>query len=193
MSPLSEFNPELTERDILELIREDENMMQILRIAEKLRLEQWLIGAGFVRNKIWNHLHGTESATLDATDIDLVYFDPNGNNATQDQTLSKSLQEETGLTWEVVNQTYAHTWNNVAPYASIEDAIARWPETATAIGIRCKNDTLEFIAPYGIFDLVHLIVRPTPVFDDQIEKIRTRVQKKGWHKKWPKLQFTFDL
>lgn len=183
----------MTEQDILNLIQEDEGMMRILHIAEELQLPDWMIGAGFVRNKVWNHLHSLEIQLIDATDIDLVYFDPQGNNDTQDQILSASLTQRTKVTWEVVNQVYAHTWTNVPPYQSTEDAISRWPETATAVGVRLNNGMLEFIAPHGIDDLVNLIVRPTPVFHDNIEQIRERIQKKGWYEKWPKLQFAFDL
>jgi hypothetical protein len=33
-------------------------MMDILHIAEKLKLPDCMIGAGFVRNKVWDHLRG---------------------------------------------------------------------------------------------------------------------------------------
>src|SRR3989344_341827 len=42
----------MTEKDILDLIKIDKWMMDILRVAEKLNLPDWIIGAGFIRNKV---------------------------------------------------------------------------------------------------------------------------------------------
>ncbi len=68
----------MTEEDILNLIRKDERMMNILRLAEKLNFPDWVIGAGFVRNKVWDYLHGFDGKEVNANDIDLVYYDPKG-------------------------------------------------------------------------------------------------------------------
>jgi len=64
----------MTESDILNLIKSDPWMMRMLNTAASMNLPDWLIGAGFVRSKVWDHLHGytTESRP---TDIDLIYFD----------------------------------------------------------------------------------------------------------------------
>ena len=42
----------MTEKDILDLIKRDKWMMDVLRVAEKLNLPDWIIGAGFIRNKV---------------------------------------------------------------------------------------------------------------------------------------------
>ncbi|MEK7518789.1 MAG: nucleotidyltransferase family protein [Patescibacteria group bacterium] len=179
----------MNEEDILNLIKADEWMMSILRTAEALQLPDWVIGAGFVRNKVWDHLHGYTKSAVDTADIDLVYFDPNGNDEKADETLSKKLLTETGLPWEVVNEVYAHIWNNLPPYRSTKDALAQWPETATGIGVRLENGTLQLVAPYGIDDLVHLIVRPSPKFPDGETRVAERAREKKWQEKWPKLCF----
>lgn len=177
----------MTEQDILNLISRDEWMMKILHVAEKLDLQDWVIGAGFVRNKVWDYLHGYNKPQVDTADIDLVYYDPSGNDQKADEELSEKLQKETGAKWEVVNEFYAHRWNNLPPYKSTEDALSQWPETVTAIGVRLEKGKLRLIAPYGIDDLVNLIVRPSPRFLD-IDKVRERVEQKKWLKKWPKLK-----
>ncbi len=61
---------------LLDLIRADPWMMRILRAAAALDLPEWMIGAGFVRNKVWDHLHGFANAEVQTADIDLIYFDP---------------------------------------------------------------------------------------------------------------------
>jgi len=62
-----------TEEDIKQLIQADEWMMQVLRAAESLNLPDWWIGAGFLRNKVWNAIEGSDSHS--EGDVDLVYFD----------------------------------------------------------------------------------------------------------------------
>jgi hypothetical protein len=117
-----------------------------------------------------------------------VYFDPHGNDESADEELSLKLREQTGIPWEIVNEYYAHTWNNLPAYGSTRDAISQWPETVTAIGVYIdEHDTLQLFAPYGIDDLVNFIVRPSPQFDGGIKRVRERVEQKGWIKKWPQI------
>jgi len=177
----------MTEQDILNLISKDEWMMDILRIADKLDLPDWVIGAGFVRNKVWDYLHGYNKPQVDTADIDLVYYDLNGNDKKVDEELSKKLRKETGIGWEVVNEAYAHKCNSLPPYKSTEDALSQWPETVTAIGVKLESGKLKLVAPYGIDDLVNLIIRPSPKFTD-INKVKERVKQKRWLEKWPKLK-----
>lgn len=179
----------MTEKDIIDLIERDEWMMNVLRLAEKVQLKNWVIGAGFVRNKVWDHLHGFERDQVDTNDIDLVYFDPEGNSQSADERLSQQLERATGLKWEVVNEVYAHSWNDLPPYQSIEDALSQWPETATAIGVRLVEGKLILVAPYGIDDLVNLIVRPSPKLPGGEAIARKRMEQKKWLDKWPKVRW----
>lgn len=183
----------MTEQDILNLIYEDKWMMDILHTAEKLNLPDWLIGAGFVRNKVWDYLHGYNKPQVDTADIDLVYFDPSGNDENADEKLSEELRTKTGLNWEVVNEAHAHKWYTIKPppYTSSKDAVSKWPETASCIGVKTENGKLKLIAPYGIGDLVNLIVRPNRAFIDEgnvKNVVVERTKKKKWLEKWQKLQ-----
>ena len=179
----------MTEKDILNLIQDDKWMMEIISTASAINLPQWIIGAGFVRNKVWDYLSGNIRQTVDTRDIDLVYFDPHGNNEESDNILSEQLTKKTGVTWEVVNQCYAHKWNNIPPYTSTEDAISKWPETVTAIGVtQDMNNELRLIAPYGVEDLVNYVIRPTPLFVDKRELLKERIVKKKWSDKWPNIK-----
>lgn len=182
----------MNEQDILNLIKSDKWMMDILSIAEKLNFPDWVIGAGFVRNKVWDHLHGYSNLKVDTNDIDLVYYDLNGNDKKADEELSRKLKEQTGIDWEVKNEVYMHEKNSVPPYQSTEDALSQWPETATGVGVKIENGQLKLVAPHGIDDLVNLIVRPSPKFSDGLAKVKERAAKKQWFEKWPKLQFSSD-
>ena len=180
----------MTEQEILTLIQNDPWMMNIISIATALDLPDWIIGAGFVRNKVWDHLSGNEKEVVDTRDIDLVYFDPQGNDEKADERLSEELRTKTGITWEVVNQFYAHQWNGLPPYASTEDAISQWPETVTAIGVTLDTyKKLKLFAPYGIDDLVNFIVRPSPKFKGGAEKLKERMRTKKWQDKWPRVRY----
>ncbi len=183
----------MNEAGILEIIKSDKWMMDILRIAEKQNLKDWIIGAGFVRNKVWDYLSGNLKAEVDTSDIDLVYFDPQGNDESEDEELSKKLQTETNKSWEIVNEYYAHKWNDLSPYLSTEDAISKWPETVTAIGVSMKGSELKLFAPYGIDDLVNFVVRPTPAFLNKLPMIKERVKKKRWQERWPQVSLSFEI
>lgn len=179
----------MNEQDILNLIKNDKWMMDILHKAEVLNLPDWIIGAGFVRNKVWDYLHGYSKPKTDTADIDLIYYDPNGNDEKADEKLSRELKNDTGINWEIVNEFYAHVWNGLPSYKSAEDAISTWPETATSIGVKIEGGELNLVAPYGISDLVNLILRPSPKFPDGIERVKERAKEKRWLEKWPRLRF----
>lgn len=182
----------MTENDVLELVASDPWMMEVVSCAEELDLPNWVIGAGFLRNKIWDHLHGYSREASGDADIDLVYFDPNGNNQEADEALSQEMKEKTGFNFEIVNEVYAHVWNGIPPYTSVEDALSQWPETATAIGITKRDGTLKLVAPYGIDDAVQLIIRQSPNFKGSTPHnkglIENRVKDKKWLEKYPKLR-----
>jgi hypothetical protein len=184
----------MTEEEILYLIESDPWMMEALSVAKSLSLKNWILGAGFVRNKVWDHLSGKTLVGVDTPDIDLVYYDLEGNDEETDEKLSKRLSECTGFNWEIVNQSYAHKWNNLDPYTSTEDAISKWPETVTAIGVTVNSaGKLRLFAPYGITDLINFIVRPTPTFLNKINVLKDRVQKKKWLEKWPKIKIVENV
>ena len=87
-----------------------------------------------------------------------------------------------------------HNRNGDEPYHSTADASGACSETATAIAARTLGDTVAVIAPYGIDDLIVLVVRPTPAFVGNLDIHRKRVASKDWVRRWPRLTFiTFDV
>jgi hypothetical protein len=87
----------------------------------------------------------------------------------------------------VKNQARMHLRNGDAPYRNTLDAVAHWAETATAVAARSIGGTVEVMAPYGVDDLLNLIVRPAPVFGHKMDVYCERVMAKGWPALWPKL------
>lgn len=190
----------MTEQDIIDLIKKDKWMMEVLRAAESLNLEDWWIGAGFVRSKVWDHLHGYKTRTP-LPDIDLIYFDPtdfekdeSGDFSTksEDKYQKKLEKFDLGVKWSVTNQARMHIFHQRKQYKNSEEALSDWSETATCVGVCLNKGRIELVAPYGIRDLVDLILHPIPnykksfVFDPNAFERRTKEKK--WLEKWPKLR-----
>lgn len=71
---LSIVNAELTLKLAIEQwLANDEKRMQALRIAASYNLPDWWLAAGFVRNLVWDQLHGYAQPTP-LNDLDLIYF-----------------------------------------------------------------------------------------------------------------------
>ncbi|MFC7686552.1 nucleotidyltransferase family protein [Ureibacillus sp. GCM10028918] len=182
----------LNEKKILSIIREDPWMMEILQTAKTLDLPDWWICAGFVRSKIWDTLHGFSKRTP-IPDVDVIYFDPSNLNELKEkqyEELLKSLYPN--IPWSVKNEARMHIRNNSAPYKSATDAISKFPETATALGIKLDSyDTLLLTAPCGISDVVNMVVKPTPYILEDNERAaiyEKRISQKNWKATWEKIE-----
>lgn len=181
----------MTEKDILQIIQDDPWMMGVLGHARNLNLPDWMIGAGFVRNKVWDYLHGFKHEVVQTPDIDLIYLDRNHVDKEADARLSAQAKELTGLNWEIINQAYTHDWHGREPYTNSEQALADWVEIPTCIAVSMRgDDSLQLHAPHGIKDLVNLIVRRNPASID-IDAYTQRVVSKKWQEKWPKLKIVW--
>jgi uncharacterized protein len=183
----------MNEKDIVQMVKNDTWMMSVLGEAEKLKLPDWSIGAGFLRNKVWDYLHGIKRDVGDTHDIDLVYFDAVHVDEEGDQKLSERMKGVLGLDWEIVNQAYTHTWHNRdAPYKDTAEGISEWVETATCVGVTLVHGEPKILAPHGIDDLVALIVRPTPSQKGDLSNFYKRIESKKWLEKWPKLKVVIE-
>ena len=175
-----------TVHDIVAFIEQQPGMMRLLEAVDKLSLPDCWIGAGFVRNAVWDALH---SRVQDCgNDIDVAFFDSANLSAERDAAIEAALRAaQPEPRWDVKNQARMHHRNGDLPYLNTQDAIARWPETATAVAVRHHAGRVTLIAPHGITDLVGLIVRPTPAFVSKSDVIANRVRTKGWQSRWPRL------
>ncbi len=178
-----------SEEDITQLILADAWRMDVLREAEKINLPNWWIGAGFLRNIIWDAIEGIESSPT--RDVDLVYFDKEKIDPETDWAYDKELQSiYPNAEWEVRNQARMHYVNDFQPYTSAEDGIAHWVETATCIAVKLENGKFRYLFCHGTDDLFNLVARPIPRFKkpNLLPTFYERVEKKQWRKKWPDLK-----
>ncbi len=143
------------------------------------------IGAGFVRNAVWEALCGTAPQLAALADLDVVYFSPGRDD---DTACEEALRAARPLPWSVRNQTRMAARNGHTPYRSLADALAHWTETATAVAARLAAGRIEILAPHGLDDLLGLVVRPTPAYARHPAPIAARLAAKGWQRRWPGLR-----
>jgi hypothetical protein len=175
--------------NICALVARQADMMRLLRSVEELALPDCWIGAGFIRNAIWDALHGRTPNCALLNDVDVVFFDRANASTAFDAAIEERLAARSpNLPWSVKNQARMHLRNGEEPYHNTAAAIARWPETATAVARRLLQGRLELTAPHGLEDLIGLTVRPSPAFARLPEAIARRLRAKNWLARWPRLR-----
>jgi uncharacterized protein len=138
--PLRPAGEELAAR-LITIAQASSWFMPALRAVRGLGLAEWCIGAGAVRNLVWDALHGMVLPSALA-DVDVAYFDAADLSVERDRSLQQRLVElRPGPPWEVTNQAGVHLWfeawfgHAVEPLASLDAAVASWPEYATCVGL----------------------------------------------------------
>lgn len=178
--------------DVERLLEAHADLHALLLHVESLGLPDCWIGAGFIRNTVWDVLHGREIDVSRLNDVDVLFFDPGDIRRERESDLEHRLCEiASGAIWSVKNQARMHLRNGDAPYRDTFDAVAHWAETATAIAARSLRGKVEVMAPHGVQDLLNLIVRPTPAFEQKMDVYRERVRSKDWPARWPQLTVNF--
>jgi hypothetical protein len=127
------------------------------------------IGAGVIRDIVWGQYHrGFDSAAI--KDVDVPFFDPADLTMERDLAAQETLHRRADLPWEATNQAAVHIWYHqyfggapVESFASVHDAVATWPETATCVAVRQRADGIEVCAPHGLADLLDAIWRVNPI------------------------------
>jgi len=172
---------------IIGLIKQDLVRIKALDCVYQLGLPQCYIAAGFVRNLVWDSLHGFETPTP-LNDVDVIYFDQNEPDVdtylAYESQLIKSMPD---LNWQVRNQANMHRSNGHPPYKSSLDAMSHWPEKETAVGIwQISMDHFECISAFGFESLFNYEI--TYNSKSSREKFEGRINSKSWLVKWPSLR-----
>ncbi len=180
--------PLLTISDIERLLEAHAASHALLLHVESIQLPDAWIGAGFIRNSVWDVLHGRTIDVARLADVDVLFFDPDDTGKEREAEIERRLRIlAPGIPWSVKNQARMHLRNGDAPYRNTFEAVAHWAETATAIAARTVEGRVEVMAPYGVDDLLNLIVRPTPFLGHKMDIYCERVMAKDWLARWPKL------
>jgi len=179
--------------DLQTIVRKSPLLSPILGNWNRIALpDAWLV-AGAIAQTVWNHAFGMPP-THGINDIDIVYFD--GADLSEDAeaahaTRIRNLFADLPVSIDVKNEARVHLWyeekfgSPIKPYASIEEAIATFPTTATAVGIRPAGDGLDICATFGLGDLLAPIVRAN---SRQITREIYERKVNRWSAFWPGLR-----
>jgi uncharacterized protein len=175
------------------LIRGSDWFMDVLRAARDCDPPDWWIGAGVIRDLVWDELHGDFDPDK-VKDVDLAFFDASDLSRERDAEVEDALHGRLPtVPWEAKNQATVHTWYEhrfgfaVEPLHSSAEGVATWPETATAVAVRLdSNDDLQVLAPCGLDDLLHGVCRRNPR-RVSVEEYRRRLDAKQVATRWPRI------
>lgn len=159
--------------------------MDMLRAVKRLNLPQGMVAAGFVRNLVWDRLHGT---TTPLNDVDVIFYTPEQSAATRERDAQQLLQQQfPDLAWDVKNQARMHLKHADRPYQSCSDAMTFWPEKETAVAAYLdRNERVALVAPFGLDSLMAGLITANPARD--IAVFAHRINSKCWLQRWPQLQ-----
>lgn len=176
---------------LINILLKNESMHEVFETAEK-HLKDYYVGAGFIFQTVWNYLSGFP-LDYGIGDVDIVYFDREDLSIETEKELESQISEtlkHLPFKIDVKNEARVHLWYEkkfgypIAPYQSMEDAIDTWPTTASSIGVKKKEAGYEVYAPFGLEDLVEMVVRPNKTL---ITKEIYESKAVKWKNKWPKL------
>lgn len=92
------------------ILRSTPWFMEALLAARRVAAPDCLIGAGAIRNAVWDHLHGFSEPTPPA-DIDLVFFDSSDMSVDRERQVEEALTSQLrGVPWQARTQAAVHLW-----------------------------------------------------------------------------------
>lgn len=163
----------------------DKERMLILEQVKELGLNDCWVGAGFVRNLVWDQLHEFETPTV-LNDLDVVFFDVDieeGVNRSLEHALANNYPN---FKWSVKNQAHMHLLHGHFRYKNTEDAISHWVETATAVAVRLNDSfKIEVLCPHGLQDLFDLKIKAVSL--EKVCVMKQRITTKKWLEVWNQL------
>jgi uncharacterized protein len=176
-----------------EIVRTTPWLIAALRAARDVGAPDWLLVAGALRTAVWDRLHGVAGSGPPA-DVDLAFFDARDLTPERDAAIEQALRARApALPWEAKNQAAVHLWYlrrfglEVEPFARTGDAVATFPETAVCVGVRLEaDDALEVVAPYGLGDLLGLVLRHNPA-RAPVAEFERRLSAKRITERWPRV------
>lgn len=181
------------EARLIEIVRADPALMQVLTTVRDLGLPDWRLFSGAVYQGVWNDRTG-RPVGYGVKDYDIGYFDADTSWDAEDvfiQRTAAAFEEPLRSLVEVRNQARVHIWfpdhfnEPYDPLTHTDEALSRFVAPAFAVGVRLEADeTIKVAAPFGLRDVFDMVIRPNP----------NRPKASGWDKviasarsRWPEL------
>jgi hypothetical protein len=183
----------MRERDLIDIVGRNPALVALLEALPGLGLPNCYLAAGAIAQTVWNAALGRDVSS-GIRDIDLIYFDTDLSESRELENREKVcvLFRDIDIPIDVKNEARVHLWYrrkfgyDISPYQSVEEAIASFPTTATSVGISKHGGDFSICAPFGLDDLLGLIVRPNP---RQITREIYEAKVARWRRSWPELTF----
>jgi len=128
-------------------------LMQVLSVARRLCLSDWLVFSGAVYQPVLNHLTG-RPLNYGIKDYDLGYFDGSDLSYEAEDAVIRRVKaafdEPLRSMVEVRNQARVHLWfeakfgESYTPLSCTAEALERFTSATFAVGVRCQ---LSSVAP----------------------------------------------
>jgi hypothetical protein len=124
--------------ELLQVLRASDWFLRLLDAASVIAAPDWWIGAGVIRDIVWNQRFGARFDPMNVRDVDLAFFDPADLSAENDRQIETALNaEHPAVKWDAKNQAAVHVWYPerfglaVDPLESALDGVATWSERAS--------------------------------------------------------------
>lgn len=175
------------QKSLQKILSDDPDRMAVLHAVRALKLNDGWVGAGFVRDAVWDYLHGYALHAVSG-DVDVVWFDSDRCTPEHDSYLEERLRQQLpSLDWSVKNQARMHLRNGDNPYLSTEHALLNWPETATAVAVRLGDNHRIEITAYRhkamdgtLFQATALSTPVTVTLYDPQRVLKYRTASRAW-------------
>ena len=189
---LSQTRPDEEDR-LRTIMKSSPTIERLLSRSAQIGLTDGHICAGCIAQTVWNHATG-RPPLYGIADIDVIYHEPadlSEEGETQATLQVAQCLGDLPVKLDVKNEARVHLWyaarfgKPIDPIRSISDAVITFPTTATAVAV-ALDDRGSVVAPFGLDDLLGLIVRPNrrqvdrPVYDAKIVR---------WRRLWPEITY----
>jgi hypothetical protein len=174
------------------ILRANAWLGNVLAHVAALDLPDCWVGAGAVRDLVWDTRFGGGFDPANIVDVDVVFFDASDLGVETEARAEDALRvADPSVKWDVKNQARVHLWFEARfgcpaePLHSTLDGVATWPEHASAVAVRLGIDgEIEVLAPFGLDDLLDGVWRRNPVRVTEAEW-QARLDRKQPGRRWP--------
>ncbi len=167
--------PEIQRAALIEIIRTEPVLMEVLRGLREDGLPEQLLVAGAIYNTVWNRLSGRPALT-GINDIDVFYFDDTDLSYEAEDVVIQRLGRrfaQLPLPVQVRNQARVHLWfpekfkQPFTPLISAGEMLGRYASKTHSVGAYLdENDAIVIVAPFGLDDIFSFRIVPNRVLQN---------------------------
>ncbi|MEW5009248.1 MAG: nucleotidyltransferase family protein [Cycloclasticus sp.] len=174
---------------LVETITDIPEVIELLDILKGIELPNHYLAGGAVTQAVWNRKLGNPPLH-NVKDFDVIYFDKEHSSSESQLEEEIDKLKSFNVAVDVKNQAKVHEWygnkfgNEIQPLKQSEDGIRMWlPCFAT--GVRLDGDTIKVFSPYGLEDLVNMVIRPNKL---AMSKENYDSMNRSFKLRWPNIE-----